>query len=130
MVMTNIREVLALNLKKHRQARGWSQAKLAEKTGASTQYIGMLEIKGKFPSSEMIHKLAAALCIDPTELFFKEIDPQTRMKNSQRAAIEDVSEGVSQILSAFFAKKISQYAGDCQEIPPQEPDESNGPTAD
>jgi transcriptional regulator with XRE-family HTH domain len=124
--MTNIREVLALNLKKHRQARGWSQAKLAEKTGTSTQYIGMLEIKGKFPSSEMIHKLATALCIDPTELFFKKVDPEITMKNSQRAVIEDVSEGVSQILSDFFTKKILQYSADCQLIPPQEPDESNG----
>ena len=50
--MTNIREVLALNLKKHRQARGWSQAKLAEKVGTSTHYIGMLETKTKFPSGE------------------------------------------------------------------------------
>ncbi|MDR2070864.1 MAG: helix-turn-helix domain-containing protein [Treponema sp.] len=82
--MTNIREVFALNLKKHRQTRGWSQAKLAEKTGTSTQYIGMLEIKGKFPSSEIIHKLATALCIVPTELFFKEIDPEITMKNSGR----------------------------------------------
>jgi transcriptional regulator with XRE-family HTH domain len=108
--MTNIREVLASNLKKHRQARGWSQAKLAEKTGTSTQYIGMLEIRGKFPSSEMIQKLAAALCIDPTELFFKEIDPETVMKNSQRAAIEDVSEDVNRLLADLFAKKIRQYS--------------------
>jgi transcriptional regulator with XRE-family HTH domain len=120
--MTNIREVLASNLKKHRQARGWSQAKLAEKTGTSTQYIGMLEIRGKFPSSEMIHKLATALCIDPTELFFKELDPETTMKNSQRAAIEDVSEGALQILSNFFTKKISQYTTDDLQAPPQEPD--------
>jgi transcriptional regulator with XRE-family HTH domain len=108
--MTNIREVLASNLKKHRQARGWSQAKLAEKTGTSTQYIGMLEIRGKFPSSEMIQKLAAALCIDPTELFFKEIDPETAVKNSQRAAIEDVSEDVNRLLADLFAKKIRQYS--------------------
>jgi transcriptional regulator with XRE-family HTH domain len=102
--MTNIREIFALNLKKHRQPRGWSQAKLAEKT-TSTQYTGMLEIKGKFPSSEMIHKLAVALCIDPAELFFKEIDPEIAIKNSQRAAIEDVGEGFSRILSDFFTKK-------------------------
>jgi transcriptional regulator with XRE-family HTH domain len=124
--MTNIREVFALNLKKYRQARGWSQAKLAEKTGTSTQYIGMLEIRGKFPSSEMVHKLAAALCIDPTELFFKEIDPEITMKNSQRAAIEDLDEELSQILSAFFAKKVLQYSTDPQRIPPQETDEPNG----
>jgi len=104
--MTNIREILAANLKKHRLARGWSQAKLAEKVGTSTQYIGTLEIKGKFPSSEMIHKLAAALRIDPTELFQKEINPEIVMRNSQKAAIEDLGEEVSHLVADFFSKKV------------------------
>jgi len=104
--MTNIREVLAGNLKKYRHSRGWSQAKLAEKTGTSTQYIGMLEIKGKFPSSEMIHKLASALKIDPTELFLKEVSPETVVQNNQKAAIEDIGDEVNKLISRFFAKKI------------------------
>jgi len=104
--MTNIREVLAANLKKYRQARGWSQAKLAEKTGTSTQYIGMLEIKGKFPSSTIVHKLAAALGIDPTELFSMEIDPETIIKNSQKAVIKDIGEEVNQLVAKFFAEKV------------------------
>jgi len=104
--MTNIREVLATNLKKYRQARGWSQAKLAEKVGTSTQYIGTMEIMGKFPSSEMVHKLASALGIDPTELFYKEADPETIIRNSQKAVLEDLSEAVNQVVSDFFAEKI------------------------
>jgi transcriptional regulator with XRE-family HTH domain len=104
--MTDIREVLAANLKKHRHSRGWSQAKLAEKTGTSTQYIGMLEIKGKFPSSEMVHKLASALKIDPTELFSKEVSPETVVHNHQKAAIEDIGDEVNRLISHFFAKKI------------------------
>jgi transcriptional regulator with XRE-family HTH domain len=98
--MTNIREVLAQNLKKFRQERKWSQAKLGEKTGTSTHYIGMLETKFKFPSSEMIHKLAAALRVDPTELFYKEADPVTVRGNYQMAAFEDAEEAVSGFLSA------------------------------
>ena len=88
--MTNIRDVLAANLKQFRQARGWSQAYLAEKTETSTNYIGMLENSVKFPSSEMIHKLAYALGIDPTDLFAKSIDPISTMKNYQKAALEDI----------------------------------------
>ena len=103
--MTNIREVLAVNLKKYRQARGWSQSKLAEMVGASPQYIGTLEIKGKFPSSEMVHKLAAALGIDPTELFHKEIDPETTIRNAQKAVIEDIGEAVNQLVTDFFTEK-------------------------
>ena len=78
--MMNIREILAANLKKHRQDRGWSQAKLAEKTGTSTQYIGMIEINLKFPSSDMINRLAEALKIVPSELFKNEIDKETLEK--------------------------------------------------
>ena len=107
--MRNIRDVLASNLKKHRQSRGWSQAKLAERTGTSTQYIGMLEIKRKFPSSDIIHKLATALCIDPTELFFNKIEAKTRIKNSKKAAIEDIGDEVNRILTDYFTKKCRQY---------------------
>jgi transcriptional regulator with XRE-family HTH domain len=106
--MTNIREVLAANLRKYRQARGWSQAKLAEKTGTSAQYIAVLEIQGKYPSSEMIHKLAAALLIDPTELFFKEIDPETVIRNTQKAVIEDIGEAVNQVITDFFEEKVKK----------------------
>jgi transcriptional regulator with XRE-family HTH domain len=107
-VMTDIREVLATNLKKFRQARGLSQAKLAEKVGTSTQYIGMLEIKGKFPSSEMVHKLASALEIDPKELFYKEIDPETMAKNAQRMALGVVGGAVNQFLSNFIAENLKK----------------------
>jgi len=96
--MTDIRAVLA----------GWSQAKLAEKTGSSTHYIGMLELKRKFPSSEMIHRLASALGIDSTELFSKEIDQTIKMKNSQKAAFLDVGETISHFLSIYIAGKVKE----------------------
>jgi len=66
----------------------------------------MMEIKHNFPSSEMIQKLASALGIDPTELFLKEIDPATKIKNSQKVAFEDVGEAVSQFLSCYIAEKV------------------------
>ncbi|MDR2601768.1 MAG: helix-turn-helix domain-containing protein [Spirochaetaceae bacterium] len=102
--MTNIRDVLASNLKKFRQARGWSQAFLAEKAETSTNYIGMLENTVKFPSSEMIQKLALALGVDPTDLFLKEIDPLSSMKNYQKAALEDVYE----LLGRLISEKIQE----------------------
>jgi len=106
--MTNIREVFALNLKKHRQVRGWSQAKLAEKVGISTHYIGMLETRAKFPSSEMIQKLSFSLGVDPTELFTKEISPKITMKNSQKAAFEDVGEAINQFITGYITEKIQK----------------------
>ena len=97
--MTNIRDVLAANLKQFRQARGWSQAYLAEKTETSTNYIGMLENSVKFPSSEMVQRLAYALEIDPTDLFSKEIDPISTMKMYQKAALEDIQVLLDQLIN-------------------------------
>ncbi|MCL2206118.1 MAG: helix-turn-helix domain-containing protein [Treponema sp.] len=102
--MTNIRDVFGTNLKQFRQARGWSQAYLAEKTETSTNYIGMLENTIKFPSSEMIHKLAYALGIDPTVFFHKEIDPVSTMKMYQKAALEDIHV----LLGNLINEKIQQ----------------------
>jgi transcriptional regulator with XRE-family HTH domain len=122
--MTNIRAVLAANLKKYRQARGWSQAKLAEKAGTSTQYIGMLEIQGKFPSSEMVQKLANALSIDPTELFLKEIDPATALINIQKAITEDIGEAVNRLIMDFFVeqvKKLEEKTGEKADAVVQDP---------
>ena len=113
--MTNIREVLAENLKKYRKIRGWSQSKLAEKAGTSTQYIGTLEIMGKFPSSEMIHKLANALKIDPTELFQKNITPETAFMNHKKAIIEDLGEEVNKLINDFFAKKAKKLEREISE---------------
>jgi transcriptional regulator with XRE-family HTH domain len=104
--MTNIRDVLASNLKRFRQARGWSQALLAEKAETSTNYIGMLENSVKFPSSEMVQKLAAALGIDPTDLFSREIDPVSDMKSYQKAALEDIYE----LLGRLINEKIQELS--------------------
>jgi transcriptional regulator with XRE-family HTH domain len=104
--MTNIKKVFASNLKKHRLARGWTQGELAEECGSSCQYIGALETQGKFPSPDMIQKLAAALKIDPTELFCKELDLAETIKNIQKATIEGVGEEVNRLLADFFARKM------------------------
>ncbi|MCL2833226.1 MAG: helix-turn-helix domain-containing protein [Treponema sp.] len=88
--MTNIKEIFAKNLKQFRQIRGWSQAFLAEKAEVSTNYIGMLENSVKFPSAEMVQKLAIALDIDPTDLFSKKNDHILMIKTYQKAALEEI----------------------------------------
>jgi transcriptional regulator with XRE-family HTH domain len=67
--MTNLRDVLANNMKAYRNALGLSQAKLAEKVDTSTHYIGMIETKNKYPSPEMLERIAAALGIDTIDLY-------------------------------------------------------------
>lgn len=60
---------MAANMKEQRRIRGLSQAKLAEKVNTSIHYIGMIEIERKFPSPEMLERIAGALGIDSPELF-------------------------------------------------------------
>jgi len=66
--MINIREILAENLKEKRRKKGLTQEKLAEKAGMSLQYLAMLELAHKFPSGEMLERLANALNIETYEL--------------------------------------------------------------
>jgi len=66
--MVNIREILAENIKEKRRKKGLTQEKLAEKAGMSLQYLAMLELSHKFPSGEMLERLANALDIETYEL--------------------------------------------------------------
>ena len=70
--MTNIRDLLAQNIKKYRKIRGYSQEDLAELAKTSTTHIGMIEIGKKFPSVKMLEQIASALGIDTPELFTTE----------------------------------------------------------
>lgn len=49
--------------------------KLAELCDSSTSYIGQIEIGNKFPSIDMIERMAQALQVKPYLLFFDEFDP-------------------------------------------------------
>jgi transcriptional regulator with XRE-family HTH domain len=70
--MTDLRELLAQNIKKYRKIRGLSQESLAEKAGTSTTHIGMIEIGKRFPSTKMLEHIAVALGVDTPELFTTE----------------------------------------------------------
>jgi len=67
--MTSLRSVLAFNMKLQRQVLGVSQKRLAARVGTSTHYIGMIESEKKFPTPEMLERIAAALDIDAPALF-------------------------------------------------------------
>jgi len=59
--MTSLRAILANNIREKRNALGISQGKLAEKISTSSHYISQIEQKNKFPSPEMLERIAAAL---------------------------------------------------------------------
>lgn len=59
-------------MKQYRKDRRLSQMNLAERCNTSTSYIGEIEIGKKFPSIEMIQKIAMALDVQPFQLFMRE----------------------------------------------------------
>ena len=67
--MTDIRKVLAANIKAFRKEQGLTQAQLAEQAGTATHYIAMIEGCKNFPSPDMIERIAAVFSKDTVELF-------------------------------------------------------------
>ena len=67
--MTNIKKLLGSNIKAYRRDRGVSQAELAEMVDMATNYLGLIEGGKKFPSADMIERIAAALGKDTPDLF-------------------------------------------------------------
>ena len=63
-----IREILALNMKRHRKAAGLSQEELAHRVGIDRTYVSALERQVHAASVDLLDKLAKALGIEAAEL--------------------------------------------------------------
>jgi transcriptional regulator with XRE-family HTH domain len=101
--MTNIRDLVAKNMRKYRIAQGFTQAYLAEKVETSTHYIGMIENRSKFPSPEMIERIAIALGIDTIDLFFTERKMSEAIKTYRKATIKDIKS----LMGRFLDNKLA-----------------------
>lgn len=72
----NILQTFASNMRKFRKAAHLSQEQLAERAGLHRTYIGGIEQRRINVSLKNVAKIAAALDLDPAELFIPEaIDP-------------------------------------------------------
>ncbi|MDR1453463.1 MAG: helix-turn-helix domain-containing protein [Candidatus Margulisbacteria bacterium] len=68
----NLRQIFIRNLKRIRKGSGFSQMQLALLCDTAAGYIGAIETGLKFPSVEMVEKIAAALRVKPYQLFLAE----------------------------------------------------------
>ena len=112
-----LKQVFVQNLKEFRKKEGLSQMKLAEYCGTAHSYFGEIEAGRKFPSMDLIEKIAKILRIEPY-LFFKsttgnsilnEIDQvNTRIPHSSKKQLQmqvkahikkHVSQSTAQILN-------------------------------
>ena len=93
--MVSIREILALNLKENRQRCGLTQEKLAEKAGISANYLSMVEVSKKFPTPEMLDRLAQALDIQTFQLFDPSATPEGALLHLEQAIVSNIENIVS-----------------------------------
>ena len=101
---SKLRHVLATNIRNHRQLLGVSQVKFAEIANISPAYIAMIELEKKFPSDEVLERIANALNIEPTELFSKTCYPIEEVKNLHKSVIEGIAKVVNTQIADFKKK--------------------------
>ncbi|MDR3192099.1 MAG: helix-turn-helix transcriptional regulator [Treponema sp.] len=112
--MVSIREVLAANLKKNRRKKGLTQEKLAERADMSLQYLALLELARKFPSGEMLERLAIALDIEPHELFNVEASPEdafTLLRQDIVSEMGQLAANIERVVAEAIEKNLS---GECK----------------
>jgi transcriptional regulator with XRE-family HTH domain len=86
-----LRRVLSSTIKHHRGLRGWSQMKLAEEIGLSTNFLADIETGKSWVSSLTLVKLANCFEIDVYELFKPETVPDDETKQAVKSLVHDIS---------------------------------------
>ena len=96
--MTDLRKILASNIKLYRKTLGLTQEKLAEMVNISFNYIALIETGRRFPSIKMLERIAKALKKDTLELFsIKPIE-----LSAKRALKTAILTDIEQILMVRF----------------------------
>jgi transcriptional regulator with XRE-family HTH domain len=109
--MASIRDVLAKNLRENRRRLGISQEKLAERADLSTQFVAMIEQCRKFPSSETLEQMAAALGIEAHELFAVPPSPEGALERLHQAVLIDIKRVVGEAVEQAIAEKCKETKG-------------------
>lgn len=105
-ILMTIQELFIINLKDYRKLRQISQLQLAEKCNSSQTYIAEIEVGKKFPSLDMIERIASALGVESYHLFKNE-PIQTDNTDRQLTPVQR-QEIADQIYSSAW-KIVSQY---------------------
>jgi transcriptional regulator with XRE-family HTH domain len=78
----DLKKAMAMNLRRERHARNWSQEELADRARLSARYLGSIERAAVSASVTVLRRLAHALRVDPCEL----IRSPHRLKAISRAS--------------------------------------------
>ena len=130
-----LRVIVRTNIRRFRKSRKWTQAQLAEKLNISINFLSDIENGKKWISPAKIVKFAAALNIEPFELFKPaEAPPAAAIEFFSRyndAVIQAVSDSLRQI-HLYFQELIEEepYANAKDAVIPERSDDDiySGPS--
>lgn len=100
----SLQENFINNLRRIRKDKKITQEKLAELCQTETSYIGQIEIGKRFPSINLIEKMAVALDI-PAYVLFKENKSNLLTQEEIEMLGEKTSEFVIKELEKLFSEK-------------------------
>jgi transcriptional regulator with XRE-family HTH domain len=105
---SNIRDILANNIKENRRKCGFSQEKLAEKAGISIPFVAMIEVSRKFPTPDVLDRIAGALNIKTYQLFSVPVSPAEAMERLHASIVKDINQVVTEAVERVIPKAIEQ----------------------
>jgi transcriptional regulator with XRE-family HTH domain len=104
--MLSIRDILALNLKENRKKCGLTQEKLAEKAGISAHYLAMVEVSKKFPTPEMLDRIAQALKIETYKLFDVSTTPEGALLHLEQSILTNIEQLINVTIKQAIANEL------------------------
>jgi transcriptional regulator with XRE-family HTH domain len=96
-------ELFIINLKDFRKTRKISQSRLAELCGSTQAYIAEIEVGKKFPSPDMVERIASALEVESYCLF------QDKAIAGGRALTPVQRQEITSKIHDAASKIVSQY---------------------
>jgi transcriptional regulator with XRE-family HTH domain len=66
--MADLKDTVAVNIRRLRNQRGWTQEDLADRAGLSVRYLGQIERAQTSTTVTVLGRLALALKVKPAEL--------------------------------------------------------------
>jgi transcriptional regulator with XRE-family HTH domain len=100
--MTDLQKLLASNMKVYRSFLGLSQAKLAERINTASNYIALIEIGKRFPSPQMLDRIAKALEIEASQLFSKRPSEEELIRKLHKELIADINQVITNRLAELW----------------------------
>ena len=66
--MADLKDIVAINVRRLRRERGWTQEDLADRVGLSARYIGQIERSQASMTITVLGRIANALKVEAAEL--------------------------------------------------------------